>query len=93
MARKYEIKKDSLSQTQSRKKESYIKHWQNETLVKSNINCEKYTKNINLYDKAEIFFKISKKNNNHTLWCRRCAVATNQAFFIFTKPAIQNPNI
>ena len=49
-------KNDNLSQTQQRKKEPYIKHWQNEPLVKSNINCEKYTRNINWYDKAEIFF-------------------------------------
>ena len=34
-----------------------MKYWQNETPVKSNINCEKYRKNINLYDKAEIFKK------------------------------------
>ena len=34
-----------------------MKYWQNETLVKSNINCEKYRKNINSYDKAEIFPK------------------------------------
>ena len=32
-----------------------MNYWQNETLLKSNINYEKYTKNINLYDKAEIF--------------------------------------
>ena len=36
-----------------------MKYWQNKTLVKSNINCEKYRKSINLHDKAEIF---SKKN-------------------------------
>ena len=35
-----------------------MKYWQNETPVKSNINCEKYRKNINLYEKAEIFSKI-----------------------------------
>ena len=29
----------------------------NESAVKGNINCEKYTKNNSLYDKAEIFFK------------------------------------
>ena len=34
----------------------------NETLVKSNINCEKYTMNNNLYGKLEIFFlKVKKK--------------------------------
>ena len=31
-----------------------MKYWQNETLVKSNIDYEKYRKNINLYDKAEM---------------------------------------
>ena len=30
------------------------------------MNCEKYTINNNLYDKAETFLKKSKKNNNHT---------------------------
>ena len=34
-----------------------MKFWQNETTVTSNINFEKYTQNINLYYKAEIFFK------------------------------------
>ena len=34
-----------------------MKHWQNENPVKSNISCENYTKNIDSYDKAEIFFK------------------------------------
>ena len=38
-----------------------MKYWQNETPVKSNINCEKYTKNINIYDTAEIFKKITQK--------------------------------
>ena len=32
---------------------SYIKYWQNKTLVKSNINCRKYTKNINLLTATE----------------------------------------
>ena len=40
-----------------------MKYWQIETLVKSNINCEKYRKNINLYDKAEIFKKKKSKKN------------------------------
>ena len=58
-----------------------MKYWQNETLVKSNINCEKYRKNINSYDKAEIFPKKNlKKNNNHAPWCGRCAIVTHQAF-------------
>ena len=35
-----------------------MKYGRNETPVKSNINCEKYTiKNNNLYGKAEIFLK------------------------------------
>ena len=48
-----------------------MKYRQNENPIKSNINCEKYTKDIKLYDKAEIIFlKKSQKYNNHTLWCR-----------------------
>ena len=50
-------KKDSQSQTQLRKKESYMKYWRNETPVKSNINREKYAVNNNFCDKAEIFFE------------------------------------
>ena len=34
-----------------------MKYGRNETPVKSNINCEKYTINNNLYGKAEIFLK------------------------------------
>ena len=36
-----------------------MKYRQNENPIKSNINCEKYTKDINLYDK-NLFKKISK---------------------------------
>ena len=88
MAQKYEIKKAARARF-------IYKALQNETLVKRNVNCKKYTANINLYDKAWIFLKknLKKKNNNHAPWCRRCAVATHQAFFIFGKPAIQNPFI
>ena len=88
MAQKYEIKKAARARF-------IYKALQNETLVKRNVNCKKYTTNINLYDKAWIFLKknLKKKNNNHAAWCRRCAVATHQAFFIFGKPAIQNPFI
>ena len=32
-----------------------MKYWQNQIPFKSNINCEKYTKNINLHDKTEFF--------------------------------------
>ena len=38
-----------------------MKHWQSETPIKSNINCKKYTKNIKLYDIAEIFLKRNLK--------------------------------
>ena len=39
-----------------------MKYWQVEILINSNINCEKYRKNINSYGKAEIFpKKILKK--------------------------------
>ena len=56
MAQKYEIKKTAWARLSKEKRN--MKYWQNETLVKSNINCEKYRKkNINLYDKAEIFKK------------------------------------
>ena len=55
MAQKYEIKKTAWARLSKEKRN--MKYWQNETLVKSNINCEKYRKNINLYDKAEIFPK------------------------------------
>ena len=60
MAQKYEIKKTAWARLSKEKRN--MKYWQNETLVKSNINCEKYRKNINSYDKAEIFPKnILKK--------------------------------
>ena len=39
-----------------------MKYWQDKTLMKSNINYEKYIKNINLYYKAEIFLKNILKN-------------------------------
>ena len=55
MAQKYEIKKTAWARLSKEKRN--MKYWQNETLVKSKINCEKYRKNINLHDKAEIFFK------------------------------------
>ena len=55
MAQKYEIKKTAWARLSKEKRN--MKCWQNENLVKSNINCEKYRKNINLYDKAEIFKK------------------------------------
>ena len=55
MAQKYEIKKTAWARLSKEKRN--MKYWQNETLVKSNISCEKYRKNINLYDKAEIFLK------------------------------------
>ena len=61
MAQKYEIKKTAWARLSKEKRN--MKYWQNETLVKSNINCEKYTKNINLHDKAEIFLKKSKKRS------------------------------
>ena len=55
MAQKYEIKKTASARLIKEKQN--MKYWQNETLVKGKINCEKYRKNINLYDKAEIFKK------------------------------------
>ena len=54
MAQKYEIKRQPEPGTVNKKGIIYKVLF---TLVKSNINCEKYTKNINLHDKAEIFFK------------------------------------
>ena len=61
MAQKYEIKKTAWARLKKEKR-NHIKYWQNKTLAKSNFNCEKYTKNIKLYDNAEIFFKkIQKK--------------------------------
>ena len=60
MAQKYEIKRTAWARLSKEKKN--MKYWQNETLVKSNINCENSRKNINSYDKAEIFpKKILKK--------------------------------
>ena len=41
-----------------------MKYWRNETSVKGNINCEKYTINNKLYDKAE-FKKKKKKITAH----------------------------
>ena len=52
MAQKYEIKKTAWARLSKEKRN--MKYWQNETLVKSNINCEKCRKNT---DKAEIVFK------------------------------------
>ena len=52
MAQKYEIKKTAWARLSKEKRN--MKYWQNETLVKSNIDYEKYRKNINLYDKAEM---------------------------------------
>ena len=43
------------------KKESYIKQWHNKSSAKSSISCEKYAKNINLYDKVENFSKKKSK--------------------------------
>ena len=54
MAQKYEIKKAARARL-------IYKALQNETLVKRNVNCKKYTTNINLYDKAWIFLKKNLK--------------------------------
>ena len=54
MAQKYEIKKAARARF-------IYKALQNETLVKRNVNCKKYTTNINLYDKAWIFLKKNLK--------------------------------
>ena len=38
-----------------------MKYWQNEAPVKSNISCEKYTKNINFVTKQKSFLKTFLK--------------------------------
>ena len=66
MKQKRQPQPDSAKKKTFEKRELFLRNYvgitdgkqskRNETLVKSKINCEKYTMNNNLYGKLEIFF-------------------------------------